>query len=169
MPFDYTTHLDSVVNALKNYNSAGSSPDLSNSLTERIDNGNVVASDPNVDPSALRADRLPAIYVMISRKDESGATIGRTGTSGVRKKATVEYEVFGIYGKAGGHSPHSELLTDVYKLAKNIEGVFQAEVKLSNTALWCNPYSTEFSPAIEIGEGFAKCVLVKLTAVYLFR
>ena len=169
MPFDYTTNLDSIINALKNYNSTGSSPDLSASLTERISNDNIVASDPEVDKGALRSDRLPAIYVMISRKDESGATIGRTGTINVRKKAVVEYEIFGIYGKAGGWSPHSELLTDVYKLAKNIEGVFQAEVKLSNTALWCNPGSTEFSPAREIGEGFAKCVLVRLTATYLFR
>lgn len=169
MPFDYSTNLQAIINALKNYNSAGSSPDLSDGLSDRINNDNILASDPDIDWTAKRADRLPAIYVMIARADESGATIGLTGTTGVRKEKRVEYEVFGIFGKSGGYSPHSELLIDVYKLAKNIEGVFQAEVKLSNTALYCNPVSTEFSPAIDVGDGFAKAVLVRLEAKYLFR
>jgi hypothetical protein len=167
MPFDYDTNLNAVVNALKNYNSAGSSPDLSDGLSERINNVNILASDPELNKP--RADRLPAIYVMISDKEETPEALGATGVSGTKKRATVRYDIFGIFGKYGGHSPHSELLTDIYKLAKNIEGVFQAEYDLSNTALWCHPVSTEFSPAIDLGEGFAKAVLVNLEAAYFFR
>jgi len=167
MPYDYSINLIAVTQALKDYNTTTASPDLSDGLSERINNDNILATDPElVKP---RADRLPAVYVIIARKSESASSIGMTGTTGVKKQALVEYEIFGIFGKYGGHSPHSELLTDVYKLAKNIEGVFQAEYKLSNTALWCNPISTEFSPALDIGEGFAKAVLIKLEASYFFR
>lgn len=169
MPFDYNSNLTAVINALKDYNTTSASPDLSDGLSERINNDNILASDPDIDWTAKRSDRLPAVYVMIATKDESMATMGLTGTSGVKKEARVEYQVFGIIGKSGGYSPHSELLTDVYKLAKNIEGVFQAEIKLSNTALWCNPTSTEFSAPLDIGEGFAKAVLIRLEAIYLFR
>jgi len=167
MPFDYSVNLNAVMNALKNHNTTTATPDLSSGLDERIDNDNILATDPELVPP--RADRLPAIYVMIADKEEESETIGATGQTGVKKRATVHFEIFGIYGKYGGHSPHSELLTDIYKLAENIEGVLQAEYTLSNTALWCNPISTEFSPTIDIGENFAKAVLIRVEAVYLFR
>lgn len=167
MSFPYNTNLTSVINVLKNHNTTTASPDLSDGLSERINNDDILATDPElVKP---RATRLPAVYGLIANKDETSAGIGPTGPSGVKKQALVEYEIYGICRKQGGHSPHSELLTDVYTLAKNIEGVFQAEYKLSNTALWCNPTTTEFSPAVDIGEGFAKAVLIRLEASYLFK
>lgn len=173
MSFDYIVNLSAVTQALKDHNTTTASattttsPDLSDGLSERINSDNILETDPEL--TTPRADRLPAIYVMIANKDESAGGIGATGPGKVKKEALVEYEIFGIYGKYGGHSPHSELLTDVYKLARNIEGVFQAEHKLSNTALWCNPVRTEFSPALDIGEGFAKAVLITLQANYMFR
>jgi len=167
MSFPYITNLNAVVNALKNHNTTTASPNLSSGLSVTIDNDNILATDPNL--VAPRSDRLPAIYVMIARKDESSTSIGPTGPTGALKDALVSYEIFGIFGKSGGHSAHSELLTDIYNLAGNIEGVFQAEYDLSNTALWCNPGATEFSPAIDIGEGFAKAVLVRLDGKYMFR
>ena len=167
MPFDYTTNLNAVTNALKNYNTTTATPDLSANLSVRVSNDDILATDPEL--AQLRADRLPAVYVTIASKEESATSIGMTGTTGVKKDALVKYNILAIFGKHGGHSPHSELLTDVYKFAKNVEGVFQAEYKLSNTALWCNPTMTDFSPATDVGQGFAKAVMITLEAKYLFR
>lgn len=167
MPFEYVANINAILNVLKNHNTTTASPDLSNGLSERVDNDNIINSDPEL--VTPRADRLPAIYVMIANKDEEAAGLGATGVSGVRKHATVEYDIFAIYGKYGGGNAHSDLLTDVYKFAKNIEGVFQQEYKLSNTALFCHPKTTEFSPAIDLGEGFAKAILIRLEASYHFR
>ena len=167
MSFNYITNLNAVVQALKDYNTTTASPYLSDGLSTKIDNDNILKTDPEISPP--RADRLPAIYVVIRSKEESSTSIGPTGPNGVKKGAVIEYEIYGIFGKYGGHSPHSELLEDIYKMAGNIEGIFQAEYDLSNTALLCNPVSTEFSPSIDIGEGFAKAVLIRLEAHYMFR
>lgn len=169
MPFDYTTNLGAVVQALKDYNTTLTTPDLSNGLSKRISNDNILASDPNISWAAKRADRLPAIYIMIARADEEEATIGLTGTTKVKKEKRVEYEIFGLFGKSGGHSPHSELLAEVAEMATNITSVFRTEILLSDTALYCNPVSIEFTDVLDFGEGFAKAVLIRLEAHYLFR
>lgn len=168
MPFTYATFLTNVYNCIKDHNTTTASPDLSNGLDVRIDDGNILKTDPEIEPP--RADRLPAVYIRIADKTEESAGLGATGSSGVKKEAIVTYDVIGIYGKYGGWSPHSELLTDIYTMAENIEGVFQTEYTLSNTALYVNPIATEFSAPIDLGsEGFAKVVLIRLEAHYLFR
>lgn len=167
MSFSYVTNLGKVINALKEHNTTTASPDLSTGLDIRINNDNILKTDPSIEQP--RADRFPAIYVLINNKEEIYESLNAPGPTGAFKKAEVNYDIIGIYGKYGGYSPHSELLDDVYTLAGNIEGVFQAEYNLSGTALWCNPVSTEFSTAMDIGEGFVKAVLVRLTAQYMFR
>lgn len=167
MGFNYVTNLGKVINALKDHNTITASPDLSTGLDTRINNDNILKTDPTIETP--RSDRFPAIYVLINNKEELYETLSAPGPTGAMKRAEVTYDIIGIYGKHGGYSPHSELLDDVYTLAGNIEGVFQAEYNLSSTALWCNPGSTEFSTAMDIGDGFVKAVLVRLTAQYLFR
>ena len=167
MPFQYITNTTAIINVLKNHNTTTATPDLSDGLSERVKNDNIVINDPEL--SQTRSDRFPAIYVMINTKDEEYEGIGATGVGGAKKRATLSYDIFAIFGKYGSHSSHTNLLTDVYKFAGNIEGVFQQEYTLSNTALWCNPTVTEFSPATDIGEGFVKAVLIRLEADYIFR
>ena len=167
MAFDYNTKLAAVIKALKDYNTTTSTPDLSSGLTSRIDDANILGFDPMLETP--RADRMPAIYVMIDRKDEDYSALGSTGPSGSMKKAKVDFNIIGIVGKNGGWEGQSTTLADVYDLAENIEGVFQKEFKLSNTAMWCNPVQTDFGAAVKLGEGFAKVVVIKLRAEYLFR
>ena len=167
MAFNYTTNLNSVVNALKDYNTTLSSPDLSGSLNTRVDNQNIFASDPMKYPP--RVDRLPSIYVLIDNKEEDYTTLGQTGNNNAVKEAIVTYNIVAVLGKRGGWEEHEDLLTESYQFASNIEAVFQKEYDLSNTALWCNPQTTEFINAIELGDGFAKAVGIKLIAHYHFR
>lgn len=167
MPFEYVNKKNAVMNALKDYNTTTATVDLSANLSVRVNNDDILDTDPEITPP--RADRMPAVYVTISNKEESGTSIGPTGPSGVKKEALVTFNILAIFGKHGGHSPNSELLDDCYNFARNIEGIFQAEYRLSNTALWCNASTTEFSPTIDLGESFSKAILVTLNAKYFFR
>lgn len=167
MVFDYQTNIDSVINALKDYNTTTASPDLSNGLNVRVDNDDILIGDQSI--VQTRADRLPTIFVEVETKDEEYSGIGATGPAGHQKFANVVYNVYAIVGKYGAYMADSDLLSDVYALAGNLESVFQAEYDLSGTAMWCNPESTIFKTGENIGDGFAKIILVKLRARYMFR
>ena len=165
MPFDYEANLDAVANALSNYNTTTANPDLSSGLTSRIKN--VFKNDPEV--ASIKNLDLPSVYVRIASKDEDYESLGGTGPTGNRKRGSVTYDIIGLYMKDGAVDPHSTLLTETYRLAENIEGVFQAEYQLSNTALWCNPASTNFSPSFGYQGALVKGVLIQLRAEYFFR
>ena len=166
MPFNYETNIGSVKQVLIDHNTITASPDLSSGLTTR---GRTISlSDPEV-TSIANLD-LPAVFVRLSNKDEEYASLGNTGPTGNKKEANVNYEIFGYYRRQGLATQHKDLLNEIYNLAENIEGVFQAESRLSNTALWCNPNSTDFAPGEPGGEGtYIKMVKINLSAKYLFR
>jgi len=167
MAFPYNTNLDAVMNTLKGYNTTTAAVDLSNNLNVRVDSDNIFAVDPELTPP--RADRMPCLYVTIDSKNESYEGIGATGVGGTKKQASVFYNIFAVVGKYGGWESQSVSTSDIYYLAENIEGIFQEEYDLSNTALWCNANTTEFFPPKSIGDQFAKVCLVRLEARYLFR
>ena len=82
----------------------------------------------------------------------------------------VIYDVFAMYMKEGANDSTENLLVDVHNLARNIEGVFQAEFDLSNTALWCNPRTTIFANVPADTEGsWVRTILIELEAMYHFR
>jgi len=165
MPFDYEANVAAIKNALEDYNTSTASPDLSSGLTRRIQN--VYVDDPEI--VSIRQLSYPALFVRISSKEESYASAGVPGPSGNKKFATTVYDVIGLYHKDGAHTQHSGVLTEIYRLAENIEGVFQAEHDLSSTALWCNPRRTEFVGPFSADGAWVKAVLVELEARYLFR
>lgn len=167
MPFEYETNTTAVIDALKSYNTTTSNPDLSSGLTTRIDNDNIQLRDFEI--LGQQTINLPAVFVRVVNADEEFMSLGTTGPSKAHKLKTVQYQILAIYRREGIYSSHSELLTETYRLAENIEGVFQAELTLSNTALWCNPRRTEFSSAYEFGGSWEKAVLVELEAKYRFR
>lgn len=165
MPFAYQTNTAAVVNALSQYNTTTASPDLSANITTRVKN--VYNDNPQI--FGVRFDELPAVFVWADSADEEYGSLGETGPSSNRKYKSATYNILGIYRKDGAHTPHEAALTEIYRLAGNIEGVFQAEHTLSGTALWCNPASTEFLDPGLLGGVWAKGVLIKLEARYLFR
>lgn len=169
MPFEYSTNLTSVYNVLKAHNTTTASPDLSASLTTRILDENILMTDPEI--VMQRGDRLPAIFLRISNKDEEFQGIGKTGNTSdrVRKKGILTYDIIGFYGKEGGHDSHANVMTEIYAMARNIEGVFHKEFDLSGTALWCNPMSTDFFGPFQISGSWVKTVFIKVQASYLFR
>ncbi len=166
MPFQYVTNLAQVVTLLQDHNTTTATPDLSVNITRRINNDNVREGDPEME--SIRARELPAIWVRIDSKSEESASIGETGPSRTRKLADVFYEIFGLYLREGLHTQDASHRTEIYHLATNIEGVFQQEFNLNNTALWAHPETTEFQTFQNDGEA-VKGVLVNLKARYLFR
>lgn len=167
--FDYKTNLDSVVDALKDYNTSTSSPFLSDGLTTRVDKDNIQSGDPSI--AMIRTDRVPAIWVRVANSQEEFASIGVTGPSGNRKYKTVTYDIFAMYAREGGHNRHTSALDEIYKLVQNIEAVFQAELRLSNTALWCQTKNTALAnvPLDAEGASWIKTAMIELEARYFFR
>lgn len=165
MPYDYEANITAVYNVLSNANTTTATVDLSSGLTTRVKN--VYKNDPAT--TSIRQDSYPCVFVRISNKDEEFAGIGATGPNNNKKLATVVFDVIGLYHKDGVITEHSTVLNEVYKLAENIEGVFQQEMTLSNTALWCNPRRSEFFGPFQSQGVFVKGVLIELEGRYLFR
>lgn len=165
MPFDYENNTLAIVNALTAYNTTTAVVDLSSGLTTRVKN--IYRSDPDV--VDLRGDIYPAVFVRVSRKEESFAGLGATGPTGARKHAVVTYDVIGLYRKDGMNSTQQAVLVEIERLAENIEGVFQREYTLSATALFCNPVSTNFLGPFGTDNMWIKGVIVELEAEYHFR
>jgi len=164
MPFDYITNLNAIVNVLEEHNTTTASPDLSEGLSTRVKS--IMKDDWNV-VSTKRLD-FPLIYVRIKEKAEQYDALGATGSTGRMKRASVQYDLIGLYAQDGIYSPHADILTELYTLAGNIEGVLQQEFTLSNTCLWCNPEATAFDEINNNGK-WVKGVAIKLKAEYLFR
>jgi len=165
--FDYDSKLDAVINALKTYNTTTASPDLSASMTSRIDSDNIFAYEP--DNASLRGDRYPAIYASLVGADEEFIDIGETGSTRASKYKTVTFAVVGLYKKEGFASDYSALPPEIFNMARNIEAVFRKELTLSGTAMWCGVTKTDFTPAIGNGETWVKGVVIELEAKYLFK
>lgn len=166
--FEYKTNVDVVVNLLKKYNTTTATPYLSASLTSSIQSDNIKNENPEL--VTFRADNLPAIFVRISNATEDFSGIGPTGTNNCRKEKTIIYDLIGIYPVTGLARDENEKLEEIYNMSRNIEAVFQQNPRLTNTALWCNPRSTDFTGPFSIGEGlFLKTVLIELETKYLFR
>lgn len=165
MPFDYEANLTAVSNVLTNSNTTTSTVDLSSGLTTRV--RNIFRNDPGT--VSVKLNDYPCLFVRIFSKDEEFASLGVTGPNNNRKFATCRYDVIGLYHKDGSHTAHSSVLTEIYRLAENIEGVFQQELTLSGTALWCQPIRSEFFGPFQSEGQFVKGVVVQLDARYLFR
>ena len=165
MPFSYDTNTQTIVDLLKAHNTTTATPDLSESLGRRVKN--ILGNDPGV--FNARVDQLPAIYCWPVSADEEYAGIGSTGPSGARKEKVVNYNLLGVYYREGLTNKHSDALVEIYKLAENIEGVFQQEMDLSGTALFVRTVSTDFAPSGEFEGVIAKGVLVNLQVLYHFR
>lgn len=170
MPFEYTTNITALVNALKNANTTTAAQPLSGSLTTAILTENIQASDPEL--ITIRDDRLPAIFVRISNKDEDFAGIGPTGqgSTRVKKEARVNYDVIGMYSKDSAADTHEILLNEVYTMSRNIEAAISNDFSLGGTALWAQAAATDFYGPFNVqGGGWVKVVLIKVEAKYLFR
>ena len=167
MPFDYEANVTAVRNALRTQNTTTANPDLSSGLTTRVQT--IEIDDPEV--SGIQWRDLPAVYVRVSSADEDMASLGAPGplTTNVQKLKNVTYEISGLYHKEGAAQLTRDTMTELYRLAENIEGVFQREYRLSNTAMWCNPKASQFGQGV-LGDGTRiKGVLVTLDARYIFR
>lgn len=165
MPFDYEANVGAIYNALLAYNTTTAAVDLSSGLTTRVKN--VYRSDPAI--VGLRGDIYPAVFVRVNKKQEEFAGLGMTGPTGARKQATVDYDVIGFYRKDGISGAQSQVLVELERLAENIEGVFQKEVTLSGTALWCQVKDTSFYGPFQNDETWIKAIVCNLEAKYHFR
>lgn len=169
--FNYNTNLTAVLNALRDYNTTTSTPDLSDGLGEgrRVKDENIRIGDPDVE--MIRANRLPAIFVRIDSANEDFSGIGETGSTKNSKFKDVTYSIFAVFGRAGGSERHADAMEGVSKMVQNIEAVFQTEFDLSSTAMWCQPKRTVISnvPLDPQGATWIKVAAIDLEARYFFR
>lgn len=165
MPFDYEANVLAVRTALRDTNTTTSSPDLSSGMTTRV--RTVEIDDP--EKIGVRLADLPAVYVRVQSGEEEAAGLGSTGPTGTRKFKEVNYELMALYHRDGALGTHAGHLTELYRFAENMEGVFQSRFTLSGTALWCHPVTTNFG-AFDLEQGDrVKGFITTLRAKYLFR
>ena len=139
MSFDYVERIKNVINVLTDHNTTTASPDLSASITTRVQS--VINDDPNI--QGIRGDRTPAIFVSIDSASEEETQMGANFTNR-KKEKTVNYDIHGIYKKEGFSATHETHLTDFYQLANNVEAVLKKEATLSGTALHIENVNTDF-------------------------
>jgi len=165
VPFDYESNTSVVVRVLSDANTTTANPDLSGGLTTRV--AEIINDDATI--VGIKWNQLPSVFVWVDSANEEYSSLGVTGPTNNRKFKTVRYNVLGAYRKEGAHSSHAVAMLELYRLAENIEGVFQREMTLSNTAMIVNPVTTDFLPVGELSGVWVKAVMVKLEARYLFR
>ena len=170
--FDYQVEADAIITILKDANTTTSSPYLSQSLTSIIDNDNIQNMSPASMP--IRGDRLPALFLDIDRATEQFESIGETGVGKNLKRKSVSFRIYAVYPRSqttgGMQGSQKDNLNEVYRLARNIEAVFETNFNLSNRALWCNPANTVFSSGFQLEGGtLVKVADIQLDAEYLFR
>lgn len=164
MAFDYEASVNAVSANLLAHNTTTAAPDVSSGLTTRV--RTVRVCDPEV--AAIKFAELPAVFVRVVDGNEEPASLGGTGPTGVQKFKDVVFEVVAMYHRDGAHTDHPDHLLESYRLAENIEGVFQAEYRLSNTALWCHPENTTFG-GFNFGNVRVRASVTRLRAKYMFR
>lgn len=168
--FDFDARLTNIVNALKDYNSSSSSPNLSANLATAVLDANIVPTRSDKLRPAWRGDRFPAIYCRVSSGEEEHAGMGDTGfaSSKAQRFMNVTYDIVGFLGWEGGHTTYENLESDMRILARNIGAVIEQENTASGTALWVYPttYNFDFE---DVDGSLIGAVLVQLEGKYLFR
>lgn len=139
MAIDYVNKITTFVDLLRSHNTTTATPDLSSSLTTRIQT--ITVAEPDVVGS--RHGFYPQIMVELGNANENETQIG--DFSGRRKIKDVTYNVWGFYKKEGMSKNQSQQLTDFYQMASNIEAVIKRESTLSGTALHVGVVSTDFT------------------------
>jgi hypothetical protein len=167
MMFEYVENLTALKDLLIEHNTSTASPDLSADLDLRVRHDDVHIGDPSL--THIRNDRYPALFVRIADAQEEFQSLGTTGARGVKKAKTVVYDVFAFYRRDGAAAEYGELLQDAYRLARNVEGVIQADPTLGGTAMWANPKNTQFANIPFDGGTWVKSVLIEIEARYLFQ
>lgn len=139
MSFDYVARIGNVVNVLVNHNTTTASPDLSASMSTRIQR--IVNDDPNI--QGIRGDKTPAFFVSLNTASDEEEQMGANFVNR-KKQKSVSYDIHGIYKKEGFSKEHESHITDFYQMANNLEAVLKAEATLSNTALHVELVDTDF-------------------------
>ncbi len=160
MSFDYVSKITTLVDVLKAHNTTTASPDLSSSLTSRIQT--ITTAEPDV--SGQRHGFYPYISVELSGANEQETQIG--DFSGRRKIKTATYNIWGFYKKEGISKSQSQQLTDFYQMANNIEAVLKRESTLSGTALHIDVVSTDFTERRD--NNLIKVLKIETSAKYFY-
>lgn len=139
MAIDYVAKVSTFVDLLRAHNTTTASPDLSASLSTRIQT--ITAAEP--DMSGSRHGFYPLVMVELARGSEEETQIG--DFTGRRKIKTITYNVWGFYKKEGISKNQSQQLTDFYQMGSNLEAVIKRESSFSGTALHVQLVDTDFT------------------------
>jgi hypothetical protein len=165
MGFPYNRVTDAITSVLSTANTTTSATYLSTDLSSKVQ----LIQDDDYDTINIGVLKLPAVFVRTQTKDSEFASLGETGPLGHKRKGTVIFEVVGIMRKEGILSTRRSLARDVNNFARNIESVFENNITLSGTVLWCDPTKTQFSVPVADGSTIFKACMIQLNATTLYR
>lgn len=160
MAIDYVAKVQTFVDLLRAHNTTTASPDLSASLTSRIQT--ITAAEP--DMSGSRHGFYPLVMVELARASEDESQIG--AYSSRRKIKDITYNVWGFYKKEGFSKNQAQQLTDFYQMASNLEAVIKRESDFSGTALHVGTVATDFTERRE--NNAIKVLKIETTVRYFY-
>ncbi len=160
MGIDYVSKINTLVQLLSEHNTTTATPDLSSSLTTRIQT--ITSAEPDLIGS--RHGFYPLVMVELAQASEEETQIG--DFSNRRKIKDVTYNIWAFYKKEGISKNHAQQLTDFYQMASNIESVLKRESSLSGTALLVSPVSTSFTERRE--NNLIKVLKIETTVRYFY-
>lgn len=161
---DYNRAINAVVEAIHRHNTTTASPDLSYGLSSRVET--VEANDPGAFYG--RSDRLPAVIVNLESKSQSIEQIGVFPTTGTQiRRATVNYEVWGVFQRAAVSTRKEEALADKWRFADNIEAVLAKNFQFSGTALQITAIDADFTPRAE--NDLTEVFRLRVQVEYMYR
>lgn len=163
--FPYLTTLDAIVGVLNAANTTTAEAYLSSGLSTTVQ----MIRDDDPEVVNLAKMKMPAVFVSCNTKDSEFSSLGNTGPSRNKREAVVTWDVIGIIQKQGILNTQKSLLRSVYALAQNIEAVFENNVTLSGTALWCDPNNTTFSVPVSNASVVFKACKVTVKSKHLYR
>lgn len=163
--FPYLATIDAIVGVLNAANTSTAAAFLSSGLSTTVQ----MVRDDDPEIVNLAKMKLPAVFVRGQQKDSEYASLGHTGPTGNRREAIVTWDIIGVVQKTGILNTQKSLLRSVYQLAQNIESVFENNVTLSGSALWCDPNQTTFSEPVAGESVVFKACKVVVKSKHLYR
>lgn len=165
MGFPYNRVVDAITSVLSAANTTTSATYLSTDLSSKVE----LIEDNDHETINIGVVKLPAVFVRVQARDGEFASLGDTGPTGNKRRATVTFEVVGIMRKEGILNTYRSLVRDTAFFARNIESVFENNITLSGTVLWCDPARTQFSVPVLEGSSVFKACMIQLNATTLYR
>lgn len=135
------TLAENVQNFLRTYNTPGGTNYISDGLTKRLENDNIIIGKPEFGQISTR---FPCVFVKITEYNDEIDTLG----SGGKRKVTYGLEIYPVTSLINA-SDLSAPLKESYKITDNILSLIRANHDLSMPGHWVEGINVSMDEEVE--------------------